>query len=115
MRKDLVRENNGVTTHQAASQIAALNLCDIVDDFEPPILKQALLNDPELYVKLLKAYTHLLNTMPKLSHAEVECEIRRDEQAERQDARLAREGRAEKLPGLSEGARRQMEDKLNLM
>jgi len=112
--KDLVRENSGITSHQAASQIAALNLCDIVDDFEPAILKKALLNDAELYVKLLKAYTHLLNTMPKLSHAEVECEIRRDDQAEHA-AQLAKDQPSTKPPGLSDKARHEMENKLNLM
>jgi len=111
---DLVRENNGVTSHQAASQIAALNLCDIVDDFDPEILKRALLSDPETYVKLLNAYTRLLNAMPKLSRAEVECEIRREDRAENA-AKLQKDKDGGQPPGLSDKARREMEDKLNLM
>jgi hypothetical protein len=112
--KDLVKENDGVTTHQAASQIAALNLCDIVDDFDPEILKKALLSDPETYVKLLNAYTRLLNAMPKLSSAEVECERRREGQEEHA-ARLKKERHGGKSAGLSDEARREMEDKLNLL
>jgi hypothetical protein len=111
---DLVQENNGITSHQAASQIAALNLCDIVDDFDPEILKKALQSDPETYVKLLNAYTRLLNAMPKLSSAEVECELRREGQAQHA-AKLEKENEGGKSAGLSDKARREMEDKLNLL
>ena len=111
---DLVRENNGVTSHQAASQIAALNLCDILDDLQPAVLKKALLSEPETYIMLLNAYTRLLNSMPKLSQAEMACETRRADQAKRR-AKLEKETGGTKSPGLSDEARREMEDKLGLM
>jgi|SRR5947209_3856761 len=111
---DLVRENNGITSHQAASQIAALNLCDIVDDFDPEILKKALLSDPETYIKLLNVYARLLNTMPRLSGAEVECELHREDQAEHAAAH-EKEQKGANSAGLSDKARREMEDKLNLL
>jgi len=110
---DLVRENAGATTQQAAYQIAALNLCDLLDDFDPALLKQTLHSDPDTYTKLLNAYTRLLLAMPKLGEADAECERRLAEAAEL----LAKANRQKqgKPAGLSEQARVEMEEKLNLM
>ncbi len=37
---DLVREDGGATTRQAAFQIAGLQLCDLLDDFDSVFLKE---------------------------------------------------------------------------
>src|SRR5438477_7092180 len=50
---DLVRANQGITTHQAASQIAALNLCDIIDDFKAAVIRKTRDENPATYAKLL--------------------------------------------------------------
>src|SRR5437867_2935497 len=102
---DLVRSNDGAQTHQAVSQIAALNLCDLLDDFHPARLKQVLETDPATYTMLLNAYTRLLMVLPKLSEAELNCERRRAEAAERK-AKCEKEKGSQKPPGLSEEARR---------
>ena len=113
---DLVRENDGLQTHQAGFQIAALQICDLVNDFDPALLKEALQTNPTHYAMLLNAYTHLLNAMPKLSQAEAECQRRRSEAAAAAvQAKPESEKAPEKPPGLSAEAQRLMEQKLNLM
>src|SRR5437867_7918115 len=59
-RRDLVPDNDGVKTHQAASEIAALNLCDVLEDLKPAVLKEALAKDPAGYCTLLNSFTRLL-------------------------------------------------------
>ena len=110
---DLVRENAGATTQQAAYQIAALNLCDLLDDFDPDLLKNTLHSDPETYTMLLNAYTRLLLAMPKLGEADAACASRLEEAAQL----LAKANREKqgKPAGLSEQARLEMQEKLNLM
>jgi len=110
---DLVRENAGATTQQAAYQIAALNLCDLLDDFDPALLKSTLHSDPETYTMLLNAYTRLLLAMPKLGEADAECERRLAEAAQLM-AKANREKQG-KSAGLSDSARVEMEEKLHLM
>jgi hypothetical protein len=114
VRRDLVPENDGVKTHQAASEIAALNLCDVLEDLKPAVLKEALTTDPATYCMLLGSYTRLLSVLPKLSAAELECERRRDELSEK----MAKDNKGdapEKPRGLSEGTRRLIEKEMNLM
>jgi hypothetical protein len=110
---DLVRENAGATTQQAAYQIAALNLCDLLDDFDPALLKETLHSDPETYTMLLNSYTRLLLALPKLGEADAECE-RRVAEAAQLMAKAIRDKQA-KPAGLSDQARVEMEEKLKLM
>ncbi len=111
---DLVHQNEGATTHQAAFQIAALQLCDLLDDFDPTLLKNKLHDDPETYALLLNAYTRLLNAMPRISQADADCERIKTE-LEAAKAKMEKGKPGDKPPGLSPEARRLIEKELNLM
>jgi len=104
---DIVRENENSKIHEASQQMAALQVCELLTDFDPAALKQTLQDDPSGYVRLL-------NALPKLSKGGLACERLRVELAERK-AKLEKEKIPRRQRGISAKALRLAEAKLNLM
>ena len=103
---DLLREKDASKLHEAPLQIAASQLCQLLADFDPAVLKEKLEKDPLNFVRLLHA-------LSKLSQSGIKCESHRIEMTERQ-AKLDKDKSA-KRPGLSDESRRLIEKELNLM
>ena len=59
MALDLVRQNAGLTIQKAARQIVAAQICQLLLDFDPTAVAAAILENPELYTRLINALARL--------------------------------------------------------
>lgn len=103
---DLARNSDGGESHQAAFEIAALRVCDLLAGFDPAIVRGNLESDPADYATLINSFARLLNSLPRLSEGNLNC---------RREAAARKEQSNEKRPGLSTPTRRKIEKDLNLL
>jgi hypothetical protein len=83
MAMDLLGQNPGTSLHEASRQIAAAQLCELIVDFDPAILLDALREKPEFYARLL-------SVLARLSESDLACAHHRAQEALLK-ARLAKE------------------------
>ena len=94
--------------HQTTLYVAALNLLDLIVDFDPTILRPMIEANSDKYCRLLAAIT-------KLSDGAVRCERHRTDQAER-EAKIAKtKALTERKKGVSDEAFRTAVKALNLL
>ena len=103
---DLARNSDGTESHQAAFEIAALRVCDLLTGFDPAVVRGNLENDPADYATLINSFARLLNSLPRLSQGNLNC---------RREAAVRQEQSTVKSPGLSTNTRRKIEKDLKLM
>ena len=103
---DLARNSDGGESHQAAFEIAALRVCDLLTGFDPAIVRANLESDPADYATLINSFARLLNSLPRLSEGNLNC---------RREASSRKDQSTEKRPGLSTKTRRKIENDLNLL
>jgi len=103
---DLARNSDGGESHQAAFEIAALRVCDLLTGFDPAIVRGNLERDPADYATLINSFARLLNSLPRLSAGNLNC---------RREAAARKDQSNEKRLGLSTPTRRKIEKDLNLL
>jgi hypothetical protein len=104
---DLSLATGAVPGFQATQQIASAQICEVIADLGPDILRDAILANPLNYFRMLNAFTRLTN-------GGLKCERHVADEAERQ-ARLEDLKTPARKKGLSPEALQEMNEKLNLM
>jgi len=105
---DLLKDGDGTKIQEAALQVSAANLIQLMVDLDPTTLREQVEGNPD-------KYTRLLNAIARLSEGEIKCERHRSQETERQ-VRVAKDkAAAQKQGGISDEAFEKAEEKLNLM
>ena len=104
----VTRANPGAELQEAALQLAAAQVCELLAHFDAGILKSHLAENPSLY-------THLLNSLARLSDGGLKYERYRAEVAERKEAMKKELETARQEGGLTLETVEKIERELNLL
>lgn len=105
---EVVRENAGSDIHEAALQVAASQLYEVITEFDLASIKQRLVDKPE-------SYTDLVTALSKLSKNGLDYAKYRDRVAEQKRKMTAEISRAKQEGGLSAETLARIESALNLL
>jgi len=103
---DLLRENAATTIQEASRQIVAAQLCELMIDFDPTALMEALREKPEFYIRLISA-------LARLSEGDLACAHHRAQEALLK-AKLTREQAADSAEVVTGQGLRTAQEKLHL-
>ena len=106
---EIVKQNEGGKLHEASLQLAASQIYEVLADFDPQAIKDALKGgDADLY-------SQLVNSLAKLSKGALEIEKFKDNVRERKAAIERTLGAAKKGGGLTQETIEEIEQQLRML
>ena len=104
----IVQENEGSKIHEAAVQIAASQIYEVLTDLDPKTIQDKLRDNPE-------QYSRLINALAKLSDQGIKHQRYKDEVAARKERIQKELDQAKGKGGITKETLRRIEQELNLL